>query len=178
LDETYERILLGIEKGKREYAHRLFQCLAMSIRPLRVEELAEVLAMRFGPETLPHYDVGWRLEDTREAVLSACSSLVTIVNVDGSPIVQFSHFSVKEYLTSDRLSKAGAELSRYHIVSLSAHTILAQASLGVLLHLGSSVSKQNIGNFPFAMYAARHWVDHARFEGVSSRIQDRNGASV
>jgi hypothetical protein len=37
LDETYERTLLGIEKEKREIAHRLFQCLTVTIRPLRID---------------------------------------------------------------------------------------------------------------------------------------------
>ena len=45
LDATYERTLLGIEKAKREYAYRLLQCLAVSIRPLCVVELAGVLAV-------------------------------------------------------------------------------------------------------------------------------------
>jgi hypothetical protein len=44
LDKTYERTLLGIDKEKREYAQRLLRCLTVSIRPLRVEELAEVFA--------------------------------------------------------------------------------------------------------------------------------------
>jgi len=172
LDETYERILAGMDKEKREYAHRLLQCLAVSIRPLRVEELAEVLAMRFDCGTFPHYDVAWRQEDPREAVLSACSSLVVVVNADGSPIVQFSHFSVKEFLASDRLAKAAANLSRYHINSLSAHTILAQASLSILLHLGSSIDKRTIKDVPFAVYAAQYWVDHGRFDGVLPTIRD------
>ena len=47
LDETYERILLGIDREKREHAIRLLQCLAFSRRPLRAKELAEVLAVRF-----------------------------------------------------------------------------------------------------------------------------------
>jgi hypothetical protein len=103
LDETYERTLLGIEKEKWEYAHRLFQCLTVAIRPLRVDELAEVLAIRFHDGQLPRYHADWQLEDAQDAVLSACSSLISVVHVDGSPIVQFSHFSVKEFLTSDRL---------------------------------------------------------------------------
>jgi len=160
-DETYERILLSIDKEKREYVHRLFNCLAVSVRPLRVEERAEVLAMRFNTGKVPDYHVGWRLENSQEAVLSACSSLITVVNVDGSPIVQFSHFSVKEFLTSTRLSEAARNVSRYHIHSLSAHTILAQASLGILLHLGDLVDKKNVEISPFAAYAAQHWVDHA-----------------
>jgi len=172
LDETYERTLLGIEKEKREFAHRLFQCLAVAVRPLRADELAEVLAIRFAPGQLPQYWANWQLVDAQEAVLSTCSSLISVVNVDGWPVVQFSHFSVKEFLTSDRLAKSTEDFSHFHIVPYSAHTILAQASLSVLLHLGDHISRDNMENFPFAQYAAQHWVDHGRFEDVSSRIQD------
>jgi hypothetical protein len=34
------------------------------------------------------------------------------------------------------------------------------------------VSTRSIGKFPFACYAAQYWVDHTRFEDVSSSIQD------
>ena len=54
LDETYGRSLLGIDEEKREYAQRLFQCLMVSIRPLRIEELAEVLAVRFNGHQFLH----------------------------------------------------------------------------------------------------------------------------
>src|ERR1700730_10960499 len=60
LDETYERTLLGIEKEKREFAHRLFQCLTVAVRPLRVDELAEVLAIRFESGQLLRYHEDWR----------------------------------------------------------------------------------------------------------------------
>src|SRR6267154_5078095 len=45
LDETYDRILQEIPKANQEHAHRLLQCLTVAIRPLRVQELAEVLAI-------------------------------------------------------------------------------------------------------------------------------------
>jgi ankyrin repeat protein len=172
LDATYERTLLGIEKEKREYAHRLFQCLSVAIRPLRVEELVNVLAIRFDANKLPQYHEDWCPVDAQDAVLSACSSLVVIVNVHGSPIIQFSHFSVREFLTSDRLAEAAENISRYHIILQSAHTILAQASLSILLHIDDHVDKKSMEKFPFANYAARHWVDHARFENVMQSIQD------
>jgi hypothetical protein len=105
------------------------------VRPLRVEELAEVLAMRFEAGKPPEYHSGWRLEDAQDAVLSACSSLISIVHVDGSPVIHFSHFSVKEFLASNRLASAGEHLSRYHILLQLAHTILVQACLSVLLGL-------------------------------------------
>ena len=172
LDETYKRILLGIGSAKREYAYRLLQCLAVSIRPLRVEELAEVLAVRLDEGEDAEYDSDWRPEDARQAVLSACSSLITIVNVDGLPVVQFSHFSVKEFLMSSRLANAGEHLSLYHILPHSAHVFISRASLSVLLNLGDEVDKSVVEKRPFAIYAARYWVDHAKVEGVSLGIHD------
>ncbi|KAN0130459.1 hypothetical protein V8E53_011722 [Lactarius tabidus] len=47
LDETYERLLKNINQATRDYTHRLLQCLTVAVRPLRVEELAEVLAFDF-----------------------------------------------------------------------------------------------------------------------------------
>ena len=44
LDETYERVLKKIEStGQGRHARRLLHCLAAAMRPLQVEELAEVL---------------------------------------------------------------------------------------------------------------------------------------
>jgi ankyrin repeat protein len=103
-------------------------------------------------------------------VLSACSSL--IVNVDDSPVVQFSHFSVKEFLMSSRLANVAEHLSFYHILPRSAHAVLARASLSVLLNLGDQVDKSIVLKRPFATYAARYWVNHGKFQGVSPSIQD------
>ncbi|KAI9451379.1 hypothetical protein BJY52DRAFT_1175085 [Lactarius psammicola] len=174
LDATYERTLLGIEEAKREYACRLFQCLAVSFRPLCVEELAEVLAIRrdAGEDSQYRTGTGWRPTNAQQAVLSACSSLITIVNVDGSEVVQFSHFSVKEFLLSSRLANAAEHLSRYHILPHFAHAVLAHSCLSVLLNLGDQVDKSAVDKRPFAIYAARYWVNHGKFEGVSSSIQD------
>ena len=172
LDETYDRILKGIPRERQEYAQHLFQCVSESIRPLRVEELADILAIEFEAEEIPRYHMNWRPDNPEEEVLSICSSLITIVDMDGSRVVRFSHFSVKEYLTSERLANAGKGLSQYHILPDSAHAILAKASLSVLLSLDDQVDKDTMKNFPLAIYAARYWVDHAQFYGVSSRIKD------
>ena len=174
LDETYERILRAIKKSNQEHAHRMLQCLVEAVRPLRVEELAEVLAFDFNAEGIPKLNLAWRWEDQEEAVMSTCSSLVIIVKGDSkdSRIVQFAHFSVKEYLVSSRLAESSRDVSRYHILPEPAHTILAKACLGVLLRLDDHVDRDKIKNFPLAEYAAKHWVKHARVENVSSQIMD------
>ena len=170
LDETYERALQEIPKEKRQHAHRLFQCLVVAIRPLRVEELAELFAIEFDQDAGPSLKEGWRPESPEDAVLSACSTLIAVIENEGSKIVQFSHFSVKEYLTSDRLRTS--EMDHYHIPLDAAHTILARACLTVLLQLDETVDKKRLKTFPLALYAAQHWVDHAKYEDVASRVQD------
>ena len=155
-----------------ECAHRLFQCVAAASRPLRVEELAEFLAFDFETRSLPTFLADWRPEDPENTVISTCSSLLAVVNVDGSSVIQFAHFSVKEYLTSARLAKAKDTISHFHITMTTAHTVVAQACLGVLLHLDRSIRWESVPNFPLAKYAAEHWVDHGGLENASSYVQD------
>jgi hypothetical protein len=132
LDETYERVLKEIKKPNRDHALRLLKCLVVAIRPLDVKELAEVLAIDFeDAEGIPKLNPSWRWEDHEQAILTSCSSLITIVQTDDSRVVQFSHFSVKEFLTSERLATSSGDVSRYHIVLEPAHTILAQACLSI-----------------------------------------------
>ena len=122
---------------------------------------------------IPELNVDWRREE--QAVLSTCSSLINVVRDGESRVVQISHFSVKEYLTSDHLAAAVGDVSFHHILLEPAHTILAQACLGVLLRLDDSTRETSVQRFPLAEYAARHWVDHALFENVSLRVKDGMG---
>jgi len=170
LDGTYERTLLGINKHARDYARCLLQCLVISIRPRRVEELAELFAIPSDRDTTPEFNIEWRPEDPEAFIRSTCSTLVDIVHIKGNKVVQFSHFSVREYLTSDRIANS-APVSHFHVLPKPAHTLLARACLSVLSQLDHTIDKANIHNFPLASYAAEHWVDHARFEDVSSDIR-------
>jgi ankyrin repeat protein len=163
---------MEIKKPNRDHARRLLQCLVVAIRPLHVEELAEVLAIDFeDAEEIPRLNANWRWEDQERAVLTSCSSLIAIVDTGYSRVVQFSHFSVKEYLTSARLATSSQDVSRYHIALDPAHTILAQACVSVLLQLGNHDEQDDIENGPLAGYAAEYWVRHAQFDVVASRIK-------
>jgi hypothetical protein len=194
LDETYERILKEIKKPNRDLARRVLQCLVVATRPPRVAELAEVLAVDFDDaEGIPRLNSDWRWEDQEQALLFACSSLIAIVeagdaqasNNDSTPtlgngdhdikagglrIVQFSHFSVKEFLTSSRLATAGGEVSNFYIDLAPAHVTLAQACLGVLLQMRDGVDGHAPKDHPLARYAAEHWTTHAQFGELSSSL--------
>jgi ankyrin repeat protein len=165
LDETYARMLRSIaQTASSDDVIRLLQCLSVAIRPMRVEELAEVLALDFdGPEGAPPELKDDRpLKDRQRDVLSICSSLILLVGNDDSGVIQFSHFSVLEFLTSDRLSTSD-DISQFHIKDEPAHTTLVQACLGTLLRLDDSLGLKG--------YASRHWVSHAQFKKVSSGIE-------
>ena len=178
--------------ANQNHAHRLLQCLVVAVRPLRIEELAEILAFDFEEANgaTPELNTDWRLEDRQRAVLSACSSLITLVDNGYSRVIQFSHFSVKEFLTSDRLASSRGDASHLHITAEPAHTTLVQACLGTLLQLDGHSDNSPVKHiiplgrrsdprwvelersFPLAVYASQHWVEHAQFGKVSSRIED------
>ena len=173
LDGTYERVMMEIMRANQSHAYRMLQCLTVANRPLSVAELAEILAFDFNDTKggIPKLNANWRWEDHEQAVLSTCSSLVTIVpnDRDGSPVVQFSHFSVKEFLMSDRLAMSRRDISQYHISLLDAHTLLAQASLAVLLRDPDANNHSDSG--VLADYAAEHWTTHARVEDIASQLR-------
>jgi hypothetical protein len=173
LDDTYVRTLQCIPEEEWQHAHRLFQCLIAAIRPLRVEELAELFAIEFDSKAGPRLIERWRPEDPEDDLISVCSSLIAIVDVRDSKVVQFSHFSVKEFLASDRLAASNiGTISHFHVALEPAHTILVQACLMVLLQLDDKTDKKRLKTFPLAFYAAQYWVDHAKFENVASQIRD------
>ena len=170
LDETYERTLLDIDDENWEYAHRLFQCIVVAQRPLHVEELAGFLASKSEEGGSLTFEENWQPEDPRDMVLSTCSSLIAVVNVDGPEVIQFSHFSVKEYLTSYRIAKS--RVSRYYIPLESAHLFVTQACLALLIQLDEHATRKSIEKFPLARYAGQYWAKHAEFGDVSSHTED------
>jgi hypothetical protein len=148
LDATYERILREVPEQNRDDAHRLFQCLTVAVRPLCVEELAEVLAVDFTSEDIPKLIDDSRWGDQEQAVLLACSSLIAIVQEydrdhrPSSRLVQFSHFLVKKipHLETSCRSKGGyLALSYSHRACAHGHGASLPCrplSVGLLCQLG------------------------------------------
>ena len=174
LDETYERLLKEITTTNQHHAYRLLLCLTVARRPLRVEELAELLALDFdGTEAeIPELKEEWRWKDQQEAVLSTCPSLISIVDSGLHRMVHFSHFSVNEFLTSDRLASS-ADVSHFRIFLEPAHNVIVKACLGILHRSDNEVGDSDAKNrSPLREYAARYWVDHVQFEKVSRTVED------
>jgi hypothetical protein len=174
LEETYTWILEGIDEKSRKYAHIILQCVAAAFRPLRIDELSQFLAFNFEAEPTPTFQGDQLLGDPAKKVLTMCSSLLAVVQPEGhgSPVVQFSHFTVKEYLTPTRFAEPKDTISRSHFSMTSAHTAIAQGCLGLLLHLDENVTMDSLEKFPLAEYAAWYWYRHVSYAHASARIED------
>ncbi|KAJ4321942.1 hypothetical protein N0V94_002654 [Neodidymelliopsis sp. IMI 364377] len=101
IEATLMREAHGIEEDS-EYALRILQWLTFSARPLSPEEIAEAVAVDVTRDSA--FDRDDVLEDPLES-LDICSSLVTLTMDDetGRRIIALAHYSVQEYLVSDRI---------------------------------------------------------------------------
>jgi hypothetical protein len=167
LDQTYERILSAISKEYSEYAMRILQWLTFSARPLSVEEIAEVAAINV--ERDPAFDRDEVLEDPLEA-LNICSSLVTITTskVDGrvgsaQQIIALAHYSVQEYLVSDRIKQGSAQ--QYSMQEVECHKAITKGSLKYLTQLQHPLSNTILEGSALAMYSAEFWSSHLQKAG-------------
>ncbi|KAI9764160.1 MAG: hypothetical protein M1840_008642 [Geoglossum simile] len=164
LDDTYARILCGTDEEHSGDALKILQWLAYSARPLQIREVAEVIAVDI--EDNPRFDAERRFPEPRD-ILKICSSLVTIIEEanDGNEQVKLAHFSVKEYLVSERIQIGPA--CRYSIREAPANISIAEACLAYLLQFehSNSLTSRTTQEYPLARYAAWYWTQHARWAG-------------
>ena len=194
LDETYERALSNIPDDYVEDVRRVLQCLICGFEPLDIQEIAEIVAV---DTTKPYYHPEDRYSTPRE-LLSVCSGLVsTTTSMRGNRIsaiieeLRLAHFSVKEFLVSDRVSLGPA--SRYKLDEVLCHAAMADLCISYLLQYEDDLSHrqsmrtdinlevqesrdkqlktETIRHFndlklceksPFAPYAAMFWSMHLR----------------
>ena len=169
LDTTYDRILCAIAEEDVSYAIRVLSWLAFSDRPLTVDEVAEVIAIDVARD--PAFDPEEVLEDPME-ILEICSSLVTIATDDSDrglestrQIAVLAHYSVKEYLVSDRIQRGQA--ARYSMQSAACHSTIAKACLGYLGQFlnPEPMTEDTVSKYKLAQYSAESWMSHAQKAG-------------
>ena len=88
-------------------------------------------------------------------------------------IVRIAHFSVQEYLESERIQRQKA--AAFSLTSAAAHAEIAQICLTYLCERGLSqpeLSLSILKDYPLAQYAADFWYDH--YEKTASLAKDLN----
>jgi ankyrin repeat protein len=156
LDETYERILLNIDRDEREQVRIALQWLCFSARPLRLQEIAEAVVVDPSEDTFSPED---RLFEPHD-IVSICRSLVSL-NDDTSEL-RLAHFSVQEYLVSERIREG--PVSYFSVFEESGETLLAEVCLSYIFLFDKprSLSEESLSEWPLLDYACRNWPHHIR----------------
>jgi ankyrin repeat domain-containing protein 50 len=147
--------------------------LAFSKRSLVLTELSE--AMVINPEASLPFDPEERFSDP-QSIFQILSSLITvslnedqsgISNADGGVLpvmtVTLAHFSVMEYLMSDRIQQSPAK--HFAASKSTGNHFIAECCLLYMLQYAGSTSRtdssQDLYRFPLLKYASIFWYLHA-----------------
>lgn len=139
LDETYERILCNIDTYLVEDAQRILTLLCFAARPLTVQELIDGMAVQL--ESSVELNRKRRLQDS-DGFRGICLALIDVDlradptsesygDADLTFTVRIAHFSVQEYLESERIRQQ--KTAMFSLNSVTAHAQIAQICLVYLL---------------------------------------------
>lgn len=165
LDATYDRILASIDSSLAYEASSALQWLACASRPLFLEELAEACIIRPKGSTPLEEDQRLNPMDVLE-VLPGLTKVEPshISSMDFRPqkyIISLAHFSVKEYLFSQRILTGSAR--SYKISSDLAQQHIAHSCLAYIAYC-KSVPRESPhveSQHPLRLYAHSRWALHA-----------------
>jgi hypothetical protein len=159
-------MLQGIDPEYEKQVASVLKWLAFSKRPLLLDELAEIFIL--DPEKAMPFDESDRLF-TVEEVLTYLPGVVTkapipsyteyrsVSNFANAMEIRFAHFSIKEYLSSSRISRV-----YYSTPEQTAHLHISECCLAYHLQLSESmmVTEDDLGRYALCEYAAQYWLDH------------------
>jgi ankyrin repeat domain-containing protein 50 len=170
LDETYERMLLSIDTASIDYARRILMWLCFSKRPLTVPELIDGVAVELGDHA--RLNRKRRLYDGND-LLQICSGFISITLKYEKPleaeddqlsyIVSLAHYSVQEYLESNRLWKQ--EVAFFSMRGSTSDVEIAQTCLVYLLDptlSNAEVTYDTLIELPLFRYAASYWYEYVK----------------
>ncbi|KAK4031769.1 hypothetical protein C8A01DRAFT_41783 [Parachaetomium inaequale] len=163
LDATYDRLLQGIDPKFESQVASSLKWLALSSKAFRIEELAEIFILR--PDRTVVLDKVERLFKPQD-VLKYLSGLVLAYDIpqypptDSHTQVRLPHFSIREYLVSDRITKGPAARSAFS--EAEAHLHIARSCLAYHLQIGDMDDDEanKCGPFLLGDYISSAWPVH------------------
>ncbi|KAF2962889.1 hypothetical protein GQX73_g10686 [Xylaria multiplex] len=163
LDETYARMLKNIPPELWDYARQMLIILCCAVRPLSETELADALAVELGGT--PRFDIARRFENL-EALQEICPGFTEVdINIETKErTIRIAHFSVQEYLQSERIL-IHQEIAQFHIQTQDSHTKMTSICLALLLEpqMTRLGRRRDIkAQYPLAEYAAQYWPTHLK----------------
>ncbi|KAI8203203.1 hypothetical protein KHU50_004149 [Colletotrichum sp. SAR 10_65] len=168
LDNTYDRLLQGVDLDFQSQVLGSLKWLALSNGGrLRLSELAEIFALCSEPAAT--FDKDQRLFDPKD-VLEYFPSIVAtetgseqkdprsfMSEYETVTFVRLAHFTVKEYLMSDRIQDGPAK--QFYFTEENAHLKIAHDCLSYHLYR-SAEDRKDDNDLPLKRYAVENWEWH------------------
>lgn len=143
------------------------------LRPLSLGEIVEALAIDYENESFDSQD---RVPNPH-FILEICKSLVSLSDfevqkypwetrkvetVEDRKELQFAHYSVAEYLLSNRILERG--LHEFHVSASAARNVIMRLSIVYLLSIQKfvPVSTKTLEALPLLEYVSCYWYEHYR----------------
>jgi ankyrin repeat protein len=162
-------MLSKIDVASIEYARLILMWLCFAKRPLTAQEVIDGVVVELGDNA--RVNLKRRLQD-EDDILQICPGFIDIEafpndipNEYGhdrmARTLRIAHYSVQEYLQSDRIRQQGAA-----IFSMQSATSNLEATQICLVYLLGTVfpdaelSAATLARYPFAEYAATYWYEH------------------
>lgn len=164
LDSTYDRMLLSIDANFQPQVIASLKWLAFSISPLSIGQLAEIFAL---PSTS---DDGFDKMSRLFSPMDVLKYFPGLIVTEGSPVnsasrVRLAHFSIKEYLTSDRILQSRSSV--FAFTEADAHVHIGRLCLVYHLHISSTIETWSAYEYSkvyhdksLAEYARYNWAEH------------------
>ena len=157
-----------------EDARRILTLLCFAVKPLKVQELIDGIVVEINSSTeLNRSRRLQNVDDIREICpdfididLDADYSNENYYEVDSTSTARIAHFSVQEYLKSERIRHQKAAI--FSLNSVTAHADIAQICLVYLLEhdlSSSNLDQSLIEAFSLVQFAAMYWYRHYRNTG-------------
>jgi len=170
LDATYMRILQNVNRKFQNQVASSLKWLAFSLRPLTLGELSEIFILD-RERTVP-FDEDNRLFRPKD-VLKYFSGLVNLssdghsdvdsndpTNAEPKAEIKLAHFSIKEYLVSERIR--GSSVALFSVGEIEAHLHISASCLVYHLQISKIelATIKSVKRYLLWHYAASEWMNH------------------
>ena len=176
VEKIHKKVVNG-PPSKKVRAKAILRWLALSFRPLRMQELQEALATEDSVDEKPNKNLSWegnlaRFRPTEKAILDVCGNLIDEEN----GTISLLHHTAREFLVTSSGYRS-SEVQQYTVYINTGNAKITVLCLTYLINTDSSLRssinaaierdasrddlrKDVLSTYPFYEYACRQWPFH------------------
>lgn len=180
LDETYTKILQNIPEEDRSQALMILKCLILARRPLKAEELQDLVNVSTKTIRLHNHDESLTLID----IFCLLPSMILLDPwprsgileglPEGQHTVLLGHFSVQEFLTGNNIRHSS--VPHFSIEPENSHRQLSLVCVRYLMATNTLEKRKQ--RYCLREYAWEHWSDHAILTGINPTREELTAARL